>query len=174
VLHGLRKSHNMVLLGVLLENGVDSLGVILAFTGFGLFALTGNPLWDALFSLAIAATLATSSIFLLIRNGSLLIGEAVDRQETEKIARVISGHPAVTELTSIYALVMSPGEFRCHAHLRLDYRRLEERVTRDHRPLDIRVVRRTVKTLTELRREIGEEIRRACPEVKSIHLSFDP
>jgi len=120
IIEGLKSSRNTVLMGVLLENSVDSLGVLLAFAGFGLFALTGQPVWDALFSLAIAAVLATSSIFLIVRNRSLLVGEAAPAEVVEAVAAALRERPAVAEVVGITAVVRGPELIHCRLRLRLD------------------------------------------------------
>jgi len=117
---GLAKSRNTVLLGVLLENGVDTLGVVLAFLGFGLFALTGQPVWDALFSLAIAALLTASSVFLIVRNRSLIVGEAASPEVAAEIAAALAGRPAIAEVVSITAVIRGSDKIHCRLRLRLN------------------------------------------------------
>lgn len=118
----IRGSRNTVLLGVLLENAVDASGVLLAFTGFGLYLLTGNPLWDAGFSLAIAALLATSSLFLINKSRSLLMGEAVSPETVEAVRRAVLTRPAVAEITGLKAVTLDSEDFRCHVTVRLESR----------------------------------------------------
>ncbi len=120
---GLGRSRDTVLLGVLLENGVDALGVVLALTGFGLFALTGQAVWDALFSLAIAAVLGVSSVFLIRRNRSLLVGEAAPPETAAAIARALRARAGLTEIVEITAVVRGPEEIHCRLRLRLDRER---------------------------------------------------
>jgi len=89
------------LLGVLQENGVDALGVLVAISGYGLYWLTGHPIWDALGSLVIAVIIAGSSLHLIRRNISLLIGEGLDRREVGKLRSVVNALPEVRQVEDL-------------------------------------------------------------------------
>lgn len=89
-LRSLRTSRDTAVLAVVFENFADILGVTLALAGFGLYVLTGNPVWDAVFSLAIAGMLMTSSVFLIARNRSLIIGETLGEDVTGFIRDVVA------------------------------------------------------------------------------------
>lgn len=116
----IKGSRNTVLLGILLENGVDALAVLFAYAGFGLYLLTGEPLWDAAFSLLIAALLAVSSLFLIGRNRSLITGEAAPAEIVEAVAAALRACPAVAEVASVTAVIRGPEEVHCRLRLRLD------------------------------------------------------
>lgn len=87
----IRDTKNTVLLGVVFENTVDMLGLLLAITGFSLYLYTGNPVWDALFSLIIAGILTFSSVFLIRKSMSLLTGECGPDEVPEFVEGVVTG-----------------------------------------------------------------------------------
>lgn len=119
----LRQSRNTVLLGILLENFVDTIGVVLAFAGFGLYWLTGNPYVDAVFSLLIAVVLLCSSLFLVARNRSLLVGESVGAAERQRLLQAAT-HAIVAEVLELEAVAQGPDEVAVRLRVRLHRGRL--------------------------------------------------
>jgi len=118
-LEKIKNSRNSVLLGILLENGVDALGVSLAFSGFGLYMLTGNPYWDAGFSLIIAMVLTTSSIFLIKKNQSLLTGETVIEHDEMIKSKIILDNREVKTVTKISLIALGPETYHCSLSIKL-------------------------------------------------------
>ncbi len=173
----IRGSRNTVLLGILLENGVDTLAVILALGGFGLFLLTGNPLWDAVFSLLIAATLACSSVFLIGRSRSLISGETAPETAIEAIRAAAAGCPSVREVLSVSAAAAGPERFVCRLRLRLDGEALNRRwgdgpagsLAYAEEP-----VRWTVKAVARECEAVRAAVRLAVPEAADVDIELAP
>jgi zinc transporter 9 len=113
-----RDGKNPILLALLVENGADVLGVLLALAGYGLYVLTGNPVWDACFSLAIAALLACSSIFLINRSRSLIIGESAPSEVEHDVLRAVRARPSVAEVRRVVTVMRGPEDVGCLIVLR--------------------------------------------------------
>lgn len=126
---GIRKTTNTTALALVFENFVDMLGVTLALTGYGLFLLTGQAIWDAIFSLAIACLLACSSVFLIRRNLSLITGEAADAETCARIRRIILIVPEVQNIAGLEVTMCGPEEMRCSVSVVLDAPRLVNEFT---------------------------------------------
>lgn len=176
--HGLvdkiSSSNNTVLLGILMENGVDALGVVLASAGYGLFVLTGSVLCDAVCSLLIAAVLAASSLFLINRNRSLIVGEASRPEVIEAIAAAAK-RPSVREVVSVTAVMRGPDHVHCRLRLRLDNEWFVSGwcggpSARPYLAGD--PVRWCLTTLEQELAAIRGEIRRQVPEVSSLEIEF--
>ncbi|MEY4744830.1 MAG: hypothetical protein RL272_775 [Candidatus Parcubacteria bacterium] len=116
----LRDSGNPLLLGLLVENGADILGVLFALAGYGLYLLTGNALWDAGFSLAIAALLAASSLFLIDRSRSLIIGEAAPADVERAVIRALRARASIAEVRRVVTVMRGPEDIGCLISLRWD------------------------------------------------------
>jgi len=114
------RSKNPIVLALVLENGADMLGVLFAVCGYGMYLLTGNPIWDGVFALAIAALLATSSMFLIKRNMSLITGEAAAPEIQERITEVLREVPTVMTIEEVVATMIGPEEVKCRVHVHLD------------------------------------------------------
>lgn len=116
----IRDSGNPLLLGLLVENGADILGVCFALAGYGLYMLTGNALWDAGFSLAIAALLSASSLFLINRSRSLIIGEAAPAEVERAVVRILRARRSIAEVSRVVTVLRGPDDVSCLVSLRWD------------------------------------------------------
>lgn len=85
----IRQSKNAELTTVLLEDAAALVGLVLALTGVGLAATTGDSMWDAIGTLAIAVLLAVVAVVLAIETKSLLIGEGASPEQIEAIRSAI-------------------------------------------------------------------------------------
>ncbi len=95
---------------VLLEDIAALLGLVFAFIGVGLTILTGDPLWDAVGTIAIGALLVVVALILGIETKSLLVGEGASPQHTTAIRDVINAHPDVEALIHLKTLYVGPDE----------------------------------------------------------------
>ncbi|HTM68039.1 MAG TPA: cation diffusion facilitator family transporter [Candidatus Binatia bacterium] len=116
----LRDTGNTMLLALLVENSADILGVTLACAGYGLYVATGNAVWDACFSLAIAALLGVSSLFLIDRSRSLLIGEAAPPDVEHAVLRLLQARRSIAEVRRIVTVMRGPEDVGCIIVLRWD------------------------------------------------------
>src|SRR5688572_4019550 len=113
-----RDTGNTMLLALLVENCADILGVALACAGYGLYVATGNAVWDAVFSLAIATLLAVSSLFLINRSRSLIIGEAAPPDIERTVIRAVQGRGSVAEVRRVVTVMRGPEDIGCIVVLR--------------------------------------------------------
>lgn len=95
---------------VLLEDVAALTGLVFALTGVGLTIITGNPLFDAIGTIAIGALLVLVAIVLGIETKSLLVGEGASAKNTEAIRNAINADPAVEALIHMKTLYLGPDE----------------------------------------------------------------
>jgi cation diffusion facilitator family transporter len=105
---------------VILEDTAAELGLSFAFVGVGLAALTGDPLYDALGTLAIGALLAVVAVVLGMEMYSLLVGEAASPQEQAAIRRVLASIPGIDRLLQLRTMYLSPDELLVAAKVEMD------------------------------------------------------
>ena len=105
---------------VLLEDTAAELGLGFALLGVGLTAITGDPLWDGLGTLAIGALLATVAIVLGFEMYSLLLGEAASPEEQEAVRGRIASTSGVARVTQLRTMHLGPEELLVAARLELE------------------------------------------------------
>lgn len=106
----IRKAKSPELPVILLEDIAALLGLVFAFLGVGLTALTGNPVFDAVATLAIGALLVVVAIVLAIEMKSLLIGEGATEEDWLKIRDIINESESVEALIHMKTLYLGPEE----------------------------------------------------------------
>jgi cation diffusion facilitator family transporter len=106
----IRTSRSPELPVVLLEDAGALLGLVLATIGVGLYAITGNELWDAVGTLCIGALLLVIASFLTIEMKSLLIGEAATEGHIEAITSAVATSQDVVRIIDLRTQHIGPDE----------------------------------------------------------------
>jgi cation diffusion facilitator family transporter len=105
---------------VLLEDIAALLGLIFAFLGVSLTILTGDPLWDAVGTLAIGVLLVLVAIILGVETKSLLVGEGASTKDVAAIESAILDGPETKRIIHMKTLYLGPDEFLVAAKLAFD------------------------------------------------------
>jgi cation diffusion facilitator family transporter len=96
-----RQSELMVVAG---EDIAALLGLALAFVAVGATVLTGNPLWDALGTLAIGVVLMVIAIAVMIEVKGLIVGESTAPQLRAEIEAFVAAQPEVEQVLNVITL----------------------------------------------------------------------
>ena len=110
---------------VLLEDLGALVGLVLALIGVTLAYLTGDPVWDALGTIAIGLLLGLISVILAIEMKSLLLGEGADPQKVGDVRRVLESTDGIEEILDLRTQHLGPeevliaGQVRMSPHLDL-------------------------------------------------------
>lgn len=104
----LGESSDPTLVAVVLEDSVAMLGIVLAATGIGLSALTGDPRWDISFSAVIALLLAAIAIFLGSVNMRYLV-DVRDPEAEEAFKKVVDEHWEIERYHDLRTIVIDEG-----------------------------------------------------------------
>ena len=105
---------------VLLEDTAAELGLGFALLGVGLAAVTGDPLWDALGTLAIGALLGVVAVVLGFEMYSLLLGEAASPEEQATIRDTLAATAGIAQLVLLRTMHLGPEELLVAAKVELD------------------------------------------------------
>ena len=100
----LRETRRSELLVVVGEDMAATFGLSLALLAVGVAMLTGNPLYDALGSLAIGVLLLTVAVLVGIEVKALLVGQSADPALQEDIHRFLTTREEVAEVLNLITL----------------------------------------------------------------------
>ena len=115
----LRRSDDPTVITVLFEDSAAITGLVIAFAGVGLTALTGSQVWDGLASLLIGLLLVAVAYGLTRINMALLIGRQADPRLVRAIGRRLAEQPEVDEVVDL--LTMLTGTDKVLVCARLDF-----------------------------------------------------
>lgn len=96
-----RRSELLVVIG---EDIAATLGLSLALLAVGATMLTGNPVYDALGSLAIGLLLLIVAVFVGIEVKALLVGQSAEPALQEEIGRFLTARDEVAEVLNLITL----------------------------------------------------------------------
>jgi cation diffusion facilitator family transporter len=95
---------------VLLEDLAALTGLVLALAGVTLAVVTGDPVWDAVGTLAIGVLLLAVAVVLAVEMKALLIGEAASPEAVDAIRAALVDGQAVTRVIHLKTLHLGPDE----------------------------------------------------------------
>jgi cation diffusion facilitator family transporter len=104
---------------VLLEDFGALVGLVLALLGVGLTVLTGNPVFDALGTVAIGLLLGVIAVILIVEMKSLLIGEGATQPVLRRIVGELECCDPVERVIHIRTQYLGPEELLVAAKIAL-------------------------------------------------------
>lgn len=102
---------------VILEDTAALLGLVFAFFGVGLTALTGNGIFDAIGTLLIGALLVVVAIILGVEIKGLLVGEGASSADAALIEQAILAGGEAGQIIHMKTLYLGPDELMVAAKL---------------------------------------------------------
>lgn len=99
---------NTTLRAVVAEDAAALVGLLIAATGIGLQALTGNGAYDAVGSILIGILLAVVAIVLIDRNRRYLIGVSPPKATRRRVAKQILASPEIERITYLHLEFVGP------------------------------------------------------------------
>jgi cation diffusion facilitator family transporter len=100
-----RQSELIVIFG---EDLAALLGLVFALAAIVLTMLTGNPLYDAIGTLAIGVLLVVVAIFIAVEVKALLIGQSVDAELRDAIRAFLEQRPEIERVFNLITLQLGP------------------------------------------------------------------
>ncbi len=95
---------------VLLEDSAALIGLGLAFAGVTLTTVTGQPIWDAIGTLAIGALLGGIALVLIVETHSLLIGEGAMASQFGQIRSALQHDEHIDAVTDLRTQYLAPDQ----------------------------------------------------------------
>jgi zinc transporter 9 len=107
----IRSSTDPTLIAVLFEDTVATAGVIIAATGLILAEVSGNPIFDALSSIAIGALLGILAIWLGWRNRHLLLGPPLAEKTARQVTAFLESQPGIAGVRKMRSRLVGAKHF---------------------------------------------------------------
>jgi len=104
-----RTSRNSELIVVLGEDLAALAGLGIALVAVAAAYVTGNPVYDALGSIAVGALLVVVAILLSVEIKSMIIGESAEAETEDAIRAFLKARPEVAEVYSLLSLQLGEG-----------------------------------------------------------------
>ncbi len=99
---------NPTLRAVFFEDLSALLGILIAAIGIALHQVTGNPIYDALASIAIGVLLGFVAVFLMRRNMEYLLGEGPTPEVQGRVLIQMLEHPEIERVTYLHVEFVGP------------------------------------------------------------------
>lgn len=104
LLQWFRESRQAELVVIFGEDLAALFGLVFALAAIGLAVLTGNPVWDAIGTLAIGILLIVVAFFVAIEVKAMLIGQSADPTVNAALKRFLEQRPEVARVFSLITL----------------------------------------------------------------------
>lgn len=99
-----RESRQAELVVIFGEDLAALAGLVLALLAVVLSVVTGDPIWDAIGTLAIGLLLVVVAIFVAVEVKALLIGQSMDPDREQEVRAFIAARPEVAGVISLITL----------------------------------------------------------------------
>jgi cation diffusion facilitator family transporter len=99
-----RSTRQVELVVIFGEDLAALFGLALALIAVILTMLTGNPIWDALGTLAIGALLVVVAVFISVEVKAMLIGQSVEPQTREQMREFLEQRPEIETVFNLLTL----------------------------------------------------------------------
>jgi cation diffusion facilitator family transporter len=97
-----RESRSAELIVVVGENVAALLGLVVALAFIALSIVTGDPVWDAIGTLAIGALLVVVAVFVAIEVKAMLVGQSIDPRRQAEMLAFVQARP---EIDAVYNMI---------------------------------------------------------------------
>ena len=114
-----RESRQAELVVIFGEDLAALVGLVLALCAVLATIATGNPLWDALGTLAIGALLIVVAVLVAIEVKAMLVGQSVDPERQRQIRQFLDGRPEIVRVISLITMQLgNEAMVSVQAHMR--------------------------------------------------------
>ena len=99
-----RESRQAELVVIFGEDAAALFGLVFALIAILIAVVTGNPVWDAVGTIAIGVLLIVVAVFVAIEVKALLIGQSIDPARQKEMLAFLEGRPEVVRIINLLTL----------------------------------------------------------------------
>jgi divalent metal cation (Fe/Co/Zn/Cd) transporter len=155
-----RESRQAELVVIFGEDLAALFGLVFALLAVVVAVVTGNPVWDAIGTIAIGLLLIVVAFFVAIEVKAMLIGQSVDPHRVQEMREFLEARPEVSRVINLITLQLG-AEVMVAIHAQL----AEQQTTTAHMVEQINTVERALKErFTEVRWSFFEPDIKADPQ----------
>lgn len=114
-----RQSRQAELVVIFGEDAAALFGLVFALVAILVAVATGNPVWDAIGTIAIGVLLIVVAVFVAIEVKALLIGQSMDPARQQELLEFLQGRPEVVRVINLLTLQLGTDALvSVHAQMR--------------------------------------------------------
>ena len=114
-----RESRQAELVVIFGEDAAALFGLVFALIAILIAVVTGNPVWDAVGTIAIGVLLIVVAVFVAIEVKALLIGQSIDPARQKEMLAFLEGRPEVVRIINLLTLQLGTDALvSVHAQMR--------------------------------------------------------
>ena len=114
-----RESRQAELVVIFGEDAAALFGLVFALAAILIAVVTGNPVWDAVGTIAIGVLLIVVAVFVAIEVKALLIGQSIDPARQKEMLAFLEGRPEVVRIINLLTLQLGTDALvSVHAQMR--------------------------------------------------------
>ena len=177
----IRESDDPTSIGVLLEDSIAVLGVLLALIGMAMSYYFHTHIPDAVASILIGILLGFLAFVMAFTNGRLLINRSVSLSEEQEIRDFISGLDPVDNITAFKTEILAPDQVKLSIEIDFNSQFITEGISGDISDLNKERIDNTVQKIihTSIRgvgsaiNDMEKQIQGRFPDIKYIDLEIN-
>jgi len=166
----IRESDDPTSIGVLLEDGIAVIGVLLALIGMALSHYFHTQKPDAIASILIGVLLGTLAVIMAYTNGRLLINRSLALTHEDEIRKFILGLDAVDKITVIKTEIIAPDQVKLFLEIDFNASLIEAKISDDSIS---NIIHKSVKGVGQAINEMEKQIQNRFPNIKYIDLEIN-
>ena len=155
--------------GVLIEDAIAVIGVVLAVAGMLLSHYFGTYIFDSIATILIGVLLGVMAIIMGYANGRLLINRSVNELSEKDIRKYILALPEIKTIYYLSTEIMSPDDIRLSMEFDLN---IDQVLKKEKANIDENKFQNFVKMISQTIKNIENKIKKQFPEITHVDLEI--
>lgn len=155
--------------GVLIEDAIAVIGVVLAVAGMVLSNYFGSYIFDSIATILIGLLLGVMAITMGYANGRLLINRSLNELSEQDIKNYILALPEIKKIYYLSTEIISPNNIRLSMEFDLN---IDQALKKEKANIDENKFQNFVKMISQTIKNIENKIKKQFPEITHVDLEI--